>query len=159
MAVAYQLNPKADYMTAMLANMNYEGGCNPVNVCYVTGLGWKRQRDIVSQWALDDSRAAAALRDSGRQHPAQLHVLLALTAARSARLCFPSDCAATAPYPFYDRWGDSWNVNAEMVVLNQARSLGRWVSWRPRLRSKRRPGTRRPGPDQRAHIRVTVGSR
>ena len=36
--------------------MNYEGGCNPVNVCYVTGLGWKRTRDIVSQWALNDTR-------------------------------------------------------------------------------------------------------
>jgi hypothetical protein len=50
MAVAYQLNPKPDYMAAMIANMNYEGGCNPVNVAYVTGMGWKRQRDIVSQW-------------------------------------------------------------------------------------------------------------
>ena len=36
--------------TPLLANMNYEGGCNPVNVSYVTGLGWKRQREIVSQW-------------------------------------------------------------------------------------------------------------
>ena len=49
-AVAYQLSPKSDYMTAMLANMNYEGGCNPINLSYITGIGWKRQRDIVSQW-------------------------------------------------------------------------------------------------------------
>ena len=36
-------------MAALLENMNYEGGCNPVNVSYITGLGlWKRQRDIVS---------------------------------------------------------------------------------------------------------------
>ena len=48
--VAQQLNPKADYINALLANMNYEGGCNPVNVTYITGMGWKRQRDIVSQW-------------------------------------------------------------------------------------------------------------
>src|SRR6202000_668375 len=26
--------------------------------------------------------------------------------------------------PFYDRWGDSWNVQNEVVILNQARSLG-----------------------------------
>src|SRR5205085_9564642 len=48
--VAYQLNPKPAYLTAIIANMNYEGGCNPVNAGYLTGLGWKRQRDIVSQW-------------------------------------------------------------------------------------------------------------
>src|SRR5439155_18283462 len=39
-------------------------------------------------------------------------------------LTFPSDAATTAPYPFYDRWTDGWNVSAELVVLNQARSLG-----------------------------------
>ena len=25
-------------------------------------------------------------------------------------LTFPSDGASVAPYPFYDRWGDTWNV-------------------------------------------------
>src|SRR5207247_10838018 len=39
------------------------------------------------------------------------------------QLCFPSDESATAPYPFYDRLGDSWNVTAEFVILNSARSL------------------------------------
>src|SRR5205814_2840317 len=28
-----------------------------------------------------------------------------------------------APYPFYDRWGDSFNVNTEFVIVNQARAL------------------------------------
>ena len=50
-ATAYALNPKQGYMDAMLANMNYEGGCNPVNATFVTGLGWKRPREIVNQWA------------------------------------------------------------------------------------------------------------
>jgi len=44
LAVAYQLNPSQDYLDAMLANVNYEGGCNPVNASYISGLGWKRQR-------------------------------------------------------------------------------------------------------------------
>lgn len=43
-AVAYQLNPAPAYLDAMLANVNYEGGCNPVNASYMTGLGWKHQR-------------------------------------------------------------------------------------------------------------------
>ncbi len=39
-------------------------------------------------------------------------------------LPFPSDGTSTTPYPFYDRWGDSWNVTTEMVILNSARSIG-----------------------------------
>jgi hypothetical protein len=123
MTVAYQLNAKPEYLDGMLANMNYEAGCNPVNVSYVTGLGWKRQRDIVSQCALYDTRHL--LPPSGIpvgnvtgnfgylwNYGGDLHAL-----------CFPSDNATTAPYPFYDRWGDSWNVSAEFVILNSARSL------------------------------------
>jgi hypothetical protein len=37
-------------------------------------------------------------------------------------LCYPSDSASN-PYPFYDRWGDTWNVSTEMVGLNKARGL------------------------------------
>ena len=56
----------------MLANMNYEGGCNPVNVSYITGLGWKRQRDIVSRLGLERYPGPAALRHPGRQYPNRL---------------------------------------------------------------------------------------
>jgi hypothetical protein len=126
MTVAYQLNPKPDYLAAMIANMNYEGGCNPVNVSFVTGLGWKRQREIVSQWALNDTRVLP---------PSGLPVgniqdsfgYLWNYATELEGLCFPSDATATASqttYPFYDRWGDSWNVSTEMVILNQARGIG-----------------------------------
>jgi hypothetical protein len=38
-------------------------------------------------------------------------------------LTYPQDGGANQ-YPFYDRCGDSWNVTAEFVILNQARSLG-----------------------------------
>ena len=122
LAVAYQLNPKSDYLTALIANMNYEGGCNPVNVSFVTGLGWKRQRDIVSQYAPHDRRVLP---------PSGIPVgnvqgsfgYLGTYEGELQRMCFPNDGAATAPYPFYDRWGDSWNVTAEFVILNSARSL------------------------------------
>ena len=123
LAVAYQLNPNPQYMTAMVANMNYEGGCNPVNVCYVTGLGDKRQRDIVSQWALNDTRV---LPPSGIPvgNVTANFFYLPLYGTELENLCFPSDGATVAPYPFYDRWADNWNVSDEMVVLNQARSIG-----------------------------------
>src|SRR5947209_11652221 len=31
--VAYQLNARADFLEAIIGNLNYEAGCNPVNVC------------------------------------------------------------------------------------------------------------------------------
>ena len=107
----------------MLANMNYEGGCNPVNVCYITGLGWKRQRDIVSGWALNNTRALPPWGIPVGNIVGTFGYLWNYGGMLEV-LCFPSDGATTTPYPFYDRWGDSWNVNSEMVVLNQARSIG-----------------------------------
>jgi hypothetical protein len=126
MTVAYQLNPKPDYLNAMVANMNYEGGCNPVNVTYVEGLGWKRQRVIVSQWALNATRV---LPPSGIPvgNIQDTFGYLWNYQSELEGLCFPSDATATGSsgtYPFYDRWGDSWNVNTEMVILNQARGIG-----------------------------------
>jgi hypothetical protein len=103
--------------------MNYEGGCNPVNVCYVTGLGWKRTRDIVSQWALNDTRVLPPSGIPVGNIQGSFGYLWDYGAALE-NVCFPTDGATTAPYPFYDRWGDSWNVTTEMVVLNQGRSIG-----------------------------------
>jgi hypothetical protein len=123
LAVAYQLNPSQSYLNAMLANMNYEAGCNPVNVCYITGLGWRRQRDIVSGWALNDSRVLPPSGIPVGNIQGSFSYLWNY-GPELEELCFPSDGATTAPYPFYDRWGDSWNVSSEMVVLNQARGLG-----------------------------------
>ena len=38
-------------------------------------------------------------------------------------LSFPPDGAQDQPYPFYDRWGDSFNVTTEFVIVDQARGL------------------------------------
>ncbi len=123
MIVAYQLNPNTNYLAGLVANMNYEGGCNPVNASYVTGLGWKRQRGIVSQWELNDIRALPPSGIPIGNIQSDFGYLWDY-AGELESLCFPSDGAGTAPYPFYDRWADSWNVSTEMVVLNQARGLG-----------------------------------
>ena len=120
--VAHQLNPRPDYLDAILTNLNYECGCNPVNQPFITGLGANRQREIVSQYAHNDRRILppsglplgniqtgfANLNNYGGE-------LTALT--------FPSDNATEAPFPFYDRWADSFNVTTEAVVVNQARGL------------------------------------
>jgi hypothetical protein len=132
LAVAMQLDfpklkdPRPKYMEALLANVDYEAGCNPVNVTLVTGLGWKRQREIVHQWALNDRRV---LPPSG--------VPLGSVQAgfgwiehykqELGALTFPQDSAESAPYPFYDRWGDSFNLSQEFVVLNQAKGFATWA--------------------------------
>src|SRR5439155_9539190 len=59
LAVASQLDhpplndPRLKFLEALLSNLSYEAGCNPVNVSYVSGLGWKRPRIIVDQNALN----------------------------------------------------------------------------------------------------------
>jgi hypothetical protein len=122
-AVAYQLNPNPAYLDAMLANVNYEGGCNPVNVAYVTGLGWKRQRQIVDQYSWNDGRTMppSGIPISSIQ---QGFIWTSTYGSDLDALTFPSDDASAAPYPFYDRWADTVNVTTEFVVTDQARGLG-----------------------------------
>jgi hypothetical protein len=122
MAVADLINPRPEYINALVGNMNYEGGCNPVNVTYVTGLGWKRPREIVHQYAQNDRRL---LPQSGiPQGNVQASFdYLYYYGSELGKLSFPQDGATTSPYPFYDRWGDSFNVTTEFVSVNQSRSL------------------------------------
>ena len=121
-AVAYQIDPRSEYLDAILSNLNYASGCNPVNVSYLTGMGWKRQREVVHQYAQNDRRV---LPPSGIPLGAiqSGFAWLNLYGSELDTLCFPSDGAANAPYPFYDRWGDSYNVTTEFVILDQSRSL------------------------------------
>ncbi|HEX5223208.1 MAG TPA: glycoside hydrolase family 9 protein [Verrucomicrobiae bacterium] len=122
-AAAYQFNARADYLDAMVANVNYEGGCNPVNAAYVTGLGWKRQREIVHQYSWNDRRTMP-LTGIPIASIQQGFVYTGTYGTQLASLTYPSDDASTALYPFYDRWGDTFNVTTEFVVTDQARGLG-----------------------------------
>jgi hypothetical protein len=93
-----------------------------VNVSYVTGLGRRRQREIVHQYAQNDHRI---LPPTGLT---QGNILSGFAWLHHygkdlGALAFPADGAEMAPYPFYDRWGDSFNTSAECVVVDQARSL------------------------------------
>jgi hypothetical protein len=133
LAVASQLDfpikndPRPQYLRAIWSNLNYEQGCNPVNITYLTGLGSKRQREIVHQYAQNDRRvlppsgiplgniqAGFGWMDTYKQE--------------LGALSFPPDSAEDAPYPIYDRWGDSFNLTQEFVIVNQARSLG-YLAW------------------------------
>jgi hypothetical protein len=115
-------DPRPKYLEAMLSNLNYEDGANPVNVSYLTGIGWNRPREIVNQYAQNDRRV---LPPSGipigniqsgfgwiEHYQKEL-----------GQLGYPLDGAEKNPYPLYDRWGDSFNLQTEFVAVNQARAL------------------------------------
>jgi hypothetical protein len=133
LAVACQLDfpqmndPRPNYVDAILGNLNYEAGCNPVNVTYLTGLGWKRQRDIVDQYAENDRRV---LPPSGIPlgNIQAGFGWMELYGKELGALSFPADADDTAPYPIYDRWGDSFNLTQEFVIPNQGRALA-YLSW------------------------------
>jgi hypothetical protein len=121
-AVGYQLDPRPEFLDAFMANMNYEAGCNPVNASYITGLGWKRQREIVHQYAQNDRRF---LPPSGIPlgNIQSSFEYLELYKAELNNMCFPYNDASTARFPFYDRWTDAHNVTTEFVIWDQARGL------------------------------------
>ena len=133
LAVAYQLDypskrdPRPKLMDALLTNLNYEQGCNPVNVVYLTGLGWKRQREIVHQFAQNDRRVLPPTGIPLGNIQAGFG-WNSLYEQQLDRLSFPPDGETANPYPFYDRWGDAFNLSQEFVIVNQARALG-YTAW------------------------------
>src|SRR5439155_13824487 len=99
----------------------------PVNVSYVTGLGWKRQSEIVDQYSQNDRRALP--KDGVPLGNIQQDFVFVNTyGSELTELCYPSDNAATAPYPYYDRWGDAFNVTTEFTVQNSVRDLAS-IAW------------------------------
>jgi hypothetical protein len=122
MAVAYQINPKPAYVDGLVAAMNYEGGCNPVNVSYLEGLGLKRPQQAVSQYAQNSRRMLPPTGTTLGQVTAGFEYLNSYGAELS-ELSYPTDGGSTKTYPYYDRWSDAYNVTTEMITVNQARSL------------------------------------
>lgn len=112
---------------ALLSNLNYEAGCNPVNMTYLTGIGWRRQREIVHQYAQNDRRVLPPTGIPLGNIQAGIGWNY-LYKKEPDQLSFPSDGLKDAPYPFYDRWADAFNLSQEFVAVNQARALG-YTCW------------------------------
>jgi hypothetical protein len=133
LAVAYQLDypikndPRPKLMEALISNLNYEEGCNPVNVTYLTGLGFKRQRETVNQYAQNDRRILPPTGIPLGNIQAGM-AWLDLYKKVPAELSFPTDGEGQPSYPFYDRWGDTFNLTQEFVIVNQARALA-YQAW------------------------------
>lgn len=133
--VAHQIAPKDAFLDAIIANFNYELGSNPLNVSYVTGLGWKRQMEIVHQYAQNDDRIlpVSGIPQGNLQTGP---VYTGTYGTELAALTFPRDNANQAPTPFYDRWTDTFNVATEFVHLDQARALGSAAYMAARTKTK-----------------------
>ena len=116
-------DPRPAMREAVVSNLNYEQGCNPVNVDYLTGMGWKRQREIVHQYAQNDRRVLppTGIPLGNIQGGFGWNYVYN---SELDKLSFPSDGSKDVPYPFYDRWGDGFNLSQEFVILNQAKELG-----------------------------------
>ncbi len=127
MAVADQIQTKPGYLKAVIGNMNFEAGCNPVNVSFITGAGQKPQREIVSQYAQNDRRTLPPSGIPVGNLQSGFQWLSSYTTELGAMI-FPSDGATVGPYPLYDRWGDAFNTSTEEVITNQGRGLAT-VAW------------------------------
>lgn len=121
-AVGLVLDGRADYLDVITKNFNYELGCNPVNVTYLTGLGTKRQREIVHQYALNDHRVLPPAGVPLGNIQAQYDYLELYKTERTA-VSYPKDDSADKPFAYYDRWADTFNVTTEFVVSQTARTL------------------------------------
>lgn len=125
---AQMIAPSAAYEDSVMSNVNFELGCNPVNISYITGSGQRQQREIVDQYAKNDTRI---LPPSGIPL-GNIQTGFAYISPYGydlGDLTFPQDGATTAPYPYYDRWGDSFNTTTEFVVAQQSRSLASLCYW------------------------------
>ncbi|MGV3771329.1 MAG: glycoside hydrolase family 9 protein, partial [Verrucomicrobiales bacterium] len=124
----FGLRKNTNLVDAVISNLNYEAGQNPVNVSYITGIGWKRQRDIVHQYAQNDHRLLPPTGIPVGNIQGGFAYLYHYK-KELGELPFPPDGAASNPYPFYDRWGDSFNTTTEFVVTDSARSLANLAFW------------------------------
>jgi hypothetical protein len=151
MAIAYQIDPKPAYLEALVGAMNYEGGCNPVNIVYLSGLGRQRQREIVDQYAQNDHRVLppSGIPIGNIQGGFQS---MPNYGPQLREASYPADDAA-APYPFYDRWSDAFNVTQEFITVNQARSF-----LAAAFLASRSPGASRPWSHATATIVAPAGA-
>jgi len=118
LATAYQLSPSPALIDAIVGNLNYEHGTNPVNVAYTTGMGWRRPRAIVDQYS----------RNSGLSLPASGIAVGSISAWFYYISTYGTELAAVnypavASEPIYDRFTDGWDVYREAMSCNQVQAL------------------------------------
>lgn len=116
------LEARPDWQSLVLGNTNFELGCNPLNVSFVTGAGQRQQHEIVHQYAQNDLRemppSGLPLGNLQAGFP-----WTNLYESGLNQMNYPFDWETGKQYPLYDRWGDTFNTTTEFVIANQAREL------------------------------------
>jgi hypothetical protein len=122
LVAAAALSDSRDLDRAILTNINYELGANPTNTCFLTGLGDRRPFEIVHQWAQNDE---SILPMSGFPVGALVSGVpwIGTYEDELGSSTYPADSDPSAPYAFYDRVTDTFNVAAEFVTYQQGRAL------------------------------------
>jgi hypothetical protein len=118
LAVAYQVTHDPALVDAILTNIGYEGGANPVNLSYLSGLGWQRPRVMVSQFFENDRHR---LPPTGIDYGNAVTGYMYLDVYKGVleEVTFPADGAQTGPYAFYDRYAHQFNVATEADTVNE----------------------------------------
>ena len=119
------LEPTADYGRALLSNLNFQAGGNPVNVSFLSGLGWAQPRHFVSQWALNDERKLPPIGFTSGSVNSGLPFLPTYGSVLG-KLVYPPnvhESTYTLPYGTYHRWADTFHIGNEFVILDHVRSL------------------------------------
>jgi hypothetical protein len=122
LAVADRIVADPGNTNAIVENLNYEAGLNPINVSHITGLGSYRQREIVDQFSQNNLQAV--LPKSGVPL-GNISGTLAYTDLYGPMdpLCFPAIGRGSNYYALYDRWAEVHNVNTEFSYPTIARAL------------------------------------
>jgi hypothetical protein len=127
LAVANAITPKTAYVEAILTNLAFEGGANPVNVSYLSGLGWQRPREMVSQFFQNDRhRLPPTGIDYGNL--ATGYMYLSEYGSELEEITFPGDGASSAPYAFYDRYSHQFDTATEADTVNEGWGFAAAVS-------------------------------
>jgi hypothetical protein len=118
----------ATWREALFHNLNYEAGNNPVNVSFLTGLGQRRQREIVHQYAQNDLKvlppSGVPLGSVNSEFEGYFYgsTLRRLPVPADSYNYYP-DHSDALPTPLNDRWSDTYNTRTEFITIQVARSL------------------------------------
>ncbi len=113
-----QNNP--NWWAALVSNLAYEAGCNPLNQSYVNGIGGRRYHNVVSQYTWNDKRQVAV---TGVPIGNIQTGFVAVNNYPFKALTLPGDGNDNASCPMYDRGGDTPDVLTEPTGMDQAKAL------------------------------------
>ena len=120
-ATGLLLQNNTNWWGALVSNLAYEAGCNPLNRSYITGLGDLRYKNIESQYAENDKHQVAP---TGLIMGNVISGFVPVASYPSLEhLSLPWDSSSITGCPMYDRGGDAPNYLTENTGMDEAKAL------------------------------------